>query len=243
MLAVARALGRAIADAMQPRMLAIVLLPALAAIVSWSAAAWIFWDAWTGAIAHFFAHTWFARWSEAWGGWLVASTSTVLVLALLVPAVILTAVIVTELLAMPVIVAYVCARHYPQLERRHFGTAWGSGVNALAAAVVFGVAWIATLPLWLTGIGAVVVPALNSAYLNQRVFRYDALAEHASAAEYEIVKRSAFGRLYGLGLALSVLYYVPLVNLVAPVLSGLAYTHLCLAELGRLRAKEEKGAR
>jgi hypothetical protein len=35
---------------------------------------------------------------------------------------------------------------------------------------------------------------------------------------------------------LALLYYVPLVNLLAPVASGLAFTHLCLAELTRLRA-------
>jgi len=36
--------------------------------------------------------------------------------------------------------------------------------------------WIVTLPLWLTGVGAVLAPVLTSAYLNQRMFRYDALA-------------------------------------------------------------------
>jgi len=92
-----------------------------------------------------------------------------------------------------------------------------------------------TLPLWFTGIGAVVLPALNSAYLNQRLFRYDALSEHASREEYgEIVRRNR-GRLYMLGLILAPLFYVPFVNLAAPVLAGLAFTHFCLAELQRVR--------
>jgi hypothetical protein len=34
---------------------------------------------------------------------------------------------------------------------------------------------------------------------------------------------------------LALLYYVPVVNLVAPVYSGLAFTHYCLRELARLR--------
>jgi len=67
------------------------------------------------------------------------------------------------------------------------------------------------------------------------VFRYDALAEHASAGEYRAVVREAGGRLYALGLLLAALYYVPIVNLLVPVLSGLAFTHLCLGELARLR--------
>ena len=75
----------------------------------------------------------------------------------------------------------------------------------------------------------------SPAYLMQRLFRFDALSEHATREEYrEIVRRNG-SRLYGLGLALAPVYYVPVVNLVAPVFSGLAFTHLCLAELDRLR--------
>ncbi|MGH8700453.1 MAG: EI24 domain-containing protein, partial [Burkholderiales bacterium] len=92
-----------------------------------------------------------------------------------------------------------------------------------------------SLPLWLTGVGAIVLPPLISALFNQRVFRYDALAEHASVAERRAVAQEAGGRLYALGLALAVLYSVPLVNLLVPMLSGLAFTHLCLGELARLR--------
>ena len=83
------------------------------------------------------------------------------------------------------------------------GTMLGSMANAFVAIAVFGVLWIATLPLWLTGIGAVVLPALISAYLNQRLFRYDALAEYASGDEYVAIVRRAKGRLYALGLLLA----------------------------------------
>jgi uncharacterized protein involved in cysteine biosynthesis len=81
-----------------------------------------------------------------------------------------------------------------------------------------------------------VLPALISAYLSQRLLRYDALAEHADRDEYPQVLARARGKLYLLGLLLALLYYVPLINLVAPVASGLAFTHLCLAEVARLRA-------
>ena len=41
--------------------------------------------------------------------------------------------------------------------------------------------------------------------------------------------------MYMLGLLLALLYAVPVLNLLVPVLSGLAYTHFGLAELARLR--------
>jgi CysZ protein len=79
------------------------------------------------------------------------------------------------------------------------------------------------------------LPLVLSAYFNQRMFRYDALAEHASAAEYDAVVRGARARLFLLGLALAFLYAVPVFNLVVPILSALAFTHFCLGELARLR--------
>ena len=94
-----------------------------------------------------------------------------------------------------------------------------------------------TLPLWFTGIGALVLPPLISAFLNQRLFRYDALAGHASAEEYRLVLARAGGRLYLLGLLLAFVYYIPVLNLAAPVLSALAFTHFCLAELARMRGR------
>ena len=81
------------------------------------------------------------------------------------------------------------------------------------------------------------MPALNSAYLNQRLFRYDALSEHATRDEYREIVIRARGRLYLLGLLLSGLYYVPFLNLAAPVVSGLAFTHFCLGELARIRGE------
>ncbi|MEA3154601.1 MAG: CysZ protein, partial [Betaproteobacteria bacterium] len=63
----------------------------------------------------------------------------------------------------------------------------------------------------------------------------DALAEHATREEYRVLVTATKGRLYALGLLLALVYYLPILNLVAPVVSGLAYTHFCLSELERLR--------
>jgi len=75
------------------------------------------------------------------------------------------------------------------------------------------------------------------AYLNQRLFRYDALAEHASREEYaQVIERSTL-KLYLLGAVVGLLQFVPLLNLFLPVYAGLAFIHLCLAELQQLRLR------
>ncbi len=231
------ALGSALRDLAQPRVLTVLVVPMLGSIVLWCALAFFFWDVWTSAFRMLIEGTVLARWIIDHGGkWFVESVGVMLVVVLLIPATLITAVLVTELIAMPVVVS-VASRSYPTLARQSGGTMAGSVGNALAAVAVFALLWLVTLPLWLTGIGAILVPVLNSAYLNQRLFRYDALAEHASRDEFaELVKRNR-GGLFGLGLMLAPLYYVPLLNLAAPVFAGLAFTHYCLSKLELARGR------
>jgi uncharacterized protein involved in cysteine biosynthesis len=230
------ALGRALRDLREPRIVTILFLPALGALALWGALSWIVWDSWTAWLNGLATGTAAGRWLEGMGaGWLIQSLSVLGLLALLAPATLITVMVIAELVAMPVIVAWVGERYYPGLAKGAGGTLAGSLLNASAGIVVFGMLWIVTLPLWLTGIAAFVLPPLLSAYLSQRLFRYDALSEHASAHEYRALLAGARGRLFLLGLLLAVFYYVPLVNLAAPVLSGLAFTHFCLGELARMR--------
>ncbi len=234
--AVFNALAKALRDLREPRVLALALVPPLAAIAAWLALAWSFADDWARWVADRIATTPWLTWVSDWGlSSVFIWAGGIAAFALLTPVMLVTAVLVTEFLAMPVIVPLVGERHFPRLERRRGGTVAGSAWNAATSIALFAALWLLSLPLWLTGIGAVVLPAFISALFNQRVFRYDALAEHASAAEYRRVVQEAGGRLYALGLVLAALYFVPILNLLVPVLSGLAFTHLCLAELARLR--------
>lgn len=235
--AVIHAMGGALRDLREPRVLALALVPPLAAIAVWIGLAWAFAGDWARLVADWIAGTSWLAWVREWG------LSSVFIwggaigaIAALLPVMLVTAVLVTDIVAMPVIVPLVGARDYPQLKPLKGGTLPGSVGNAAAAIFVFAVLWLITLPLWLTGIGAVLAPVLTSAYLNQRLFRYDALAEHASAAEFAQVLRASRGELFLLGILLSLLLYVPLLNLLVPVLSGLAFTHFCLARLARVRA-------
>lgn len=236
MSAVLQALRRGLRDLFAPRVLALALLPPLAAIAVWAAFAWAFADDWARLVADWIATTPWLGWVGNWGlSAIFVWASFLAAFALLLPVMLVTAVLVTDIVAMPVIVPLVAEREYPGLERRSGGSVAGSVWNAVASVTLFAVLWIVTLPLWFTGIGALVLPPLISAFFNQRLFRYDALSEHASAQEIQGVIQGAGRRLYGLGLALAVLLYVPLVNLAVPVLSALAFTHLCLGELARLR--------
>lgn len=232
------ALFKAVSDLRDPRVLALGLLPPLAAIVVWIALSWALADDWARWVADWIATTPWLAWVRDWGlSSIFVWGSAIAAVALLLPLMLVTAVVVTELVAMPVIVPLVARRDYPGLAGKKGGTIAGSIWNAVAAVTLFAVLWLLSLPLWFTGIGALVLPPLISAHFNQRMFRYDALAEHATPAERETIVRAARGRLFALGFLLAMLYTIPFVNLAVPVLSGLAFTHLCLAELARLRER------
>lgn len=219
-----------------PRMLALVLWPMLLATALWVGAAFIFWGSWMDSLTGLVQQTGLEQWIAQ--GFLALAThyliATVLVL-LLLPAIYVTALMITAIFSMPAMVDHVATKNYPTLERKQGGTMAGNVSNAVMAVAVYCLGWIISLPLWLFTPFALVFPIVLMAYLNQRLFRYDALAEHASREEIDQVVERASGKLYLLGALAGLLQFVPLLNFIAPVYVALAFIHLCLDELNALR--------
>ena len=65
--------------------------------------------------------------------------------------------------------------------------------------------------------------------------------EELKAAEMKQIFDSSRGRLFLLGLITGLLYFIPPLNLIAPIYAALAFVHLCLAELERLRSPDAPG--
>lgn len=235
MLTILNALRGALGDLSRPRVLWWIVVPFVSALLVWGLAATFLWTPLTSGAAGMIPEWFPGEWTGSWRAPIRHFFAVLLALGVLAPLVMITAISVTAFFVMPVLVDVVSAHHYSALERKRGGTLAGSIWNTIAALLVFVVLWVVTLPLWLTGIGALLAPIVNAAVLNQRVFRYDALTEHASATEYAALMQRARPRLFGLALLLSPLSLIPLANLFAPVVSGLAFTHLCLAELQQLR--------
>ena len=240
---VARALSRAFRGMLHPRMLLLALLPMLAALAVWIGLAWVYWDTWSQWLAAAIAGSSASQWlSPRTLERLVHYSALLLLILAVAPMILVTALLIAALIVMPLVVDFVAARDYPTLDKRRGGTLFGSVVNAMGATLIFAALWIATLPLWLTGFLAPLLPLLLSAYLNQRLFRYDALSDHASAEEMHALVRASRGRLYLLGFLLALLYYVPLLNLLVPILSALAFTYFALERLAGLRAAHAREA-
>src|SRR5215472_16399711 len=238
------ALLKGVASLLHPRMLWLMVWPMLVALAIWITLAALYWGQainWIDLELHQYS---VYRWTLT--VWPLSALATwlgvLLLLFLFVPVVLITAVLIISVVSMPAMVAHVGERDYPRLARRKGGTFAGSVWNALVALALFVLLFAITLPLWLIPLLWPALPMVLFGYFNQRVYRYDALAEHGTAAEIaDLIARNR-GELFVLGVALAVIGHVPLIGLAMPVYGGLVFIHYGLARLGEARSEPIEGS-
>ncbi len=234
---ITKALLRAFASLLHPRMLLLMLWPVLVALVLWLGLAYAFWSQAAVWVQTQFEQSATIGWAiTVWPLALIATHLAWILLALLfIPLVLITAVLIIGVFAMPAMVAHVAERAYPELARRNGGTFAGSLWNSVIALIWLALLVLLSLPLWFFPPLWPVLPIVLFGYLNQRVFRYDALAEHGTSWEMETIFRRNRGELFLLGIVLAFVGLIPLLGFFAPVYGGLAFIHYCLARLKQLR--------
>ena len=232
---VAGALFYGLANLFHPRMLWLMLWPMLVALAVWGSAALFFWTRlalWLAGVLNQLA----LGTVRVELGELAMFLANVALLLLFVPLVYLTALFILGAFGMQKMVDYVAASSFPGLERRRGGTTGGSVWNAIVAFVGMLLLFVVSLPLWLIPVLWPVITLGVLTWVNQRLLRYDALAEHADAAEMARLFRERRGALYLLGFLLALAAYVPFVGFVAPVVFGLAFIRYLLGALDAIRA-------
>jgi hypothetical protein len=225
---------RAARDLLRPEMLWHALWPPLAAFLLWSVVAWF---AWQPLAAWIVAEL--PDWS--WLNWLGPSLAHIAVFFVFAPLVYFTVLLLVAVFALPRMMALIALRDYPDVSRQGSASAalWGSIANTLAAGAIFIAGWLLTLPLLLIPGAILVLPLFWAAWLNQRAFRFDALAEHALPVERAALIRRQRSSLYLGGLVGALVAHVPVLNLLALAYTSILFVHLCLGALRELR--NEKG--
>ena len=234
-----QSLIRAFVSLLHPRMLALMLWPVAIALALWIALAVLFWGRAVAGIDVMLRGTPVVEWMFAVAPLAViaAHLGWILLLLLFVPLVLVTATLIIGVFAMPMMVNLVAERAYPGLDRRQGGTFAGSLWNGLLTLVWLALLVLLSLPLWLFPPLWPVLPIVLFGYLNQRVFRYDALYEHATGWEMQTLIRRHRRELFLLGIVVALFGLIPLIGFFAPVYGGLAFIHYCLARLAQLRAE------
>ena len=234
---IGRPLLLAFASALHPRMLWMMLWPLLVAMGLWITVAAVFWAqgvAWLVGLMQqwILSSSLLVSWDLSGAAAFVAK---ILILISLFPLIQLTALLILGIFSMSKMVEHVAGRHYPDVARRRGGSFAGSLWNSVVALAGLVVMFLLSLPLLIVPPLWAVAPVAVLGWVNQRVLRYDALAEHATAEEMETIFRVRRGPLYLLGVILALLAYVPVLGFFAPVLFGLAFIHFGLIELREMR--------
>jgi CysZ protein len=227
-----------VANLFHPRMLWLMIWPMLVALAVWGTVALVLWTRlalWLAALLK--------QWLEPALGFLrldfgdaTLVAANVILFLLFVPLVYLTALFILGVFGMQKMVDHVAARSFPQLQRRRGGGTTGSVWNGIVALAGMLLLFVVSLPLWFLPPLWPLIPLAILSWGNQRLLRYDALAEHADAAEMARIFRERRGALYLLGFLLALLAYVPLVGFVGPVVFGLAFIRYLLGGLQESRA-------
>ena len=167
---------------------------------------------------------WLAHILAYLGGWMAIFALAYLMASLLAAIVI-----------MPLMLRHLSQGEYRDVAAMGKDSFVAAAVNSIGASLIFIVAWVVTIPLWLIPGFSLLVPLLLMGWLNRRTFAYDALSMHATDGEWASLRAAQKAPLFMLGLTMALLAHIPLVGLLAPALAALAFVHFGLEALRRSR--------
>lgn len=228
-----RALGRAFASLAHPKMIRLMVWPLALALAFWVVVAVLFGAQTVAGIQGWLStNGWYASFiaTSPWS-MIAAGLLWILGILLFVPLVLITASLIIGIFSMPVLVNHVASRDFPAVERKHGGGVAGSVWNAFVALARLVLLAIITIPAWFFPPLWPVILIVLFGYFNQRLFRYDALAEHGTPDEIKAIVRTERSNLWILGLLLAVIGHVPLLGFFMPVWGGLAFAYFLLEAL------------
>ena len=169
---------------------------------------------------------WLAHILAYLGGWMAIVALAYLMASLL-----------SAIVIMPLILRYLSQGEYRDVAAMGKDSFVEAAVNSIDASLVFIVAWVVTIPLWLIPGFSLLVPLLLMGWLNRRTFAYDALSMHATDGEWASLRAAQKTPLFMLGLTMALLAHIPLVGLLAPALAALSFVHFGLEALRRSRGE------
>lgn len=229
-----QALSRSLLGLFHPKILLLMFVPPILALVFWGAVAFF---AWPNLIA---TAAWMISWAPEFVQSATGAIAVILAIGMVLPLAIVSVLVFTSVIAMPIIVPHVSNKYFPELAKNNTGAFSASLKNAIWTSAKYLVMWFLTMPLWFVPGLNIAVPLILNGYLNYKLFIYDALGNHASPLEIREVIQSKRAEFYVLGIITAVLVIVPVVFLIAPFYSGLAFTHMGLSELKDYRNEKPK---
>ena len=259
------AFWRAAAYCLHPRVIALSLLPLIIMVGLALGLGYMFWDnalnLVNGALSGSDWATRILAWLDGVGvGKLKSAIAPLVVVMAATPVLVVVSLLAVALMMTPAMVSMVAERRFAKLERKKGNGLATSMLWSLGSILLALVALCISIPFWLIPPLVLILPPLIWGWLTYRVMSFDALSDHATAAERRAVIKAHRMPLLGIGVvcgylgaaptllwASSVLFLVFAPFLVAAAIwiytlvfafSSLWFSHYCLAALAKHRAEQ-----
>lgn len=205
---------RALAYCAHPRVIYLSLLPLILSGLTLSLLTWFGWEAGVNAVRHaldswglsHMALDWLDR---AGLGGLRATVAPLLLVLLTVPLVLVLCLLLVAGLMTPSLVKLVHQRRFAQLMSRESTPWWRSLLWSAGASLTALGFFIASLPLWLFPLFAVITPPVIWGWLTYRVMAFDTLVDLATPAERQALLKRHHRSLLGMGMVCGALGAAP----------------------------------
>jgi Etoposide-induced protein 2.4 (EI24) len=259
------AFWRAAAYCLHPRVIALSLLPLVMMVGLALGVGYLFWDDALNVVnAALSGSAWFGRiiaWLDGVGvGNLKSAIAPLVVVVAATPVLVVVSLLAVALMMTPAMVSMVADRRFAKLERMKGNGLIGSMLWSLGSTLLALVALCISVPFWLIPPLVLILPPLIWGWLTYRVMSFDALSDHATAAERRAIIKTHRMPLLGIGVvcgylgaaptllwASSVMFLVFAPFLVVAAIwiytlvfafSSLWFAHYCLAALAQQRAEQ-----
>ena len=225
-------------DILKRQIISVILLPFVGSFILWGFVTWARWD-WIVSIGFKlygmgimqnlveFLSPYFIMTPNP----LVAVTAGAFIFAVILPAVLITAILITSIFLVPLIVSEIRHSDFPSVVKKSNSLFAGAGV-ALSYSAKYFISWIGLMPFWFfIPAGTIIIPYLLLSWFNSRLFTWEVMIELADPLDIKSFIEENSKSLFALSLLTSLIYYIPILNLIAPVISSAAFARFCLSKI------------
>ena len=223
-------------DILRPKIVGLLLTPFIGSILFWGSLTYFLWGWLTNLGILLFQTSLIQSMIDLLSSYLIIGhdpfvffTKFFFILAVILPLSLITALIITSIFLVPIVVEELRKTDFPSLVKKSNSIFSGTTATLSISAKYFS-SWIGTLPLWFLFPGAnLIVPYLLLSWFNSRLFTWEVMIEISTNTETKEFIQNHFINLWSLGLLTSILYFIPILNFIAPVLTAAAFSRYCLA--------------
>lgn len=165
--------------------------------------------------------------------------ATILIIVFLMPLIYGSLIFVFSLIMVPFVIGYLHQKNYSSLVKNNSEWFYKSLFRTLKIYFIYLIAYFLLLPLWLIPGVQIILPIALNAWLNKNIMVEEILSLFTNSEEINEIHHKEREAIGILAVLTSVLFLIPVLQILAPMILILSYGHLLLNSLAQHRKAKE----